>query len=70
MLRKQLPAIRTRGCDKRVKELKITMMTLYDKLDEYSANPQGIAINAIKGMLDLSYKFAGFTRTYIKKAFE
>lgn len=60
------PAIRTKGCDKRVKELKIIMMALYDKLNEYRENPHGTAINAIRGMLDLSYKFAGFTRTYVR----
>ena len=60
------PAIRTIQCEVRVNELRITMLTLYKKLNEYSRNPQGRAICSLRGMLDRSYKFAGFTRTYVR----
>lgn len=64
------PAIRTIQCEVRLNELRITMLTLYKKLNEYSKNPQGRAICSLRGMLDRSYKFAGFTRTICTVASE
>lgn len=62
--------IRTIQCENRANELCITMLALYKNLEKYAENPDGIAIRALKGMLKRTYKFAGFTRTYVRMHLE
>ena len=62
--------IRTIQCENRANELGLTMLALYKNLEKYSKNPNGAASRALKGMLKRTYKFAGFTRTYVRMHLE
>lgn len=54
------------ACQTRVNELSLTMDTLYKTLQEYRENPSGNSLRRLRGMLSRTYKFAGFTRTYVR----
>ena len=58
--------IRTLECETRKKALKQTMGLLYQALGEYRRNPEGKALQVLRGMLDRKYKFSAFTRTYVR----
>lgn len=57
-------------CDTRIKALNKTMNTLYKTLGEYQENPSGRNLRGLRGMLSRTYKFAGFTRTYVRNHLE
>lgn len=57
-------------CDTRIKALNKTMNTLYKTLGEYRENPSGRNLRRLRGMLSRTYKFAGFTRTYVRNHLE
>lgn len=57
-------------CDTRVKALSSTMNTLYKTLWEYRENPSSGNLRRLRGMLSRTYKFAGFTRTYVRNHLE
>lgn len=57
-------------CDTRVKALSRTMNTLYKTLREYRENPSDNSLRRLRGMLSRTYKFAGFTRTYVRNHLE
>lgn len=50
----------------RIDELSATMNLLYRQLNAYKKNSKGRSLRALQGMLEKSYKFAGFTRTYVR----
>ena len=58
--------MRTIQCQARIDDLKIVMLSLYKNLEKYLENPSGQALNVLRAMLSRTYKFAGFTRTYVK----
>lgn len=58
--------IREIECQIRVNALSITMTTLYKALEKYRANPSSRNLRTLRGMLSRTYKFAGFTRTYVR----
>lgn len=43
------------------------MNTLYKTLEDYRVNPSRRNLSVLRGMLSRTYKFAGFTRTYVRK---
>lgn len=47
--------------------LQRTMTVLYRNLDAYRAEPTVKTLRALRGMLDRSYKFSGFTRTFVQQ---
>jgi hypothetical protein len=59
--------IRLRECKVRVDALQTTMTVLYHTLESYKKNPTKQTLRTLRGMLDRSYKFAGFTRTYVRQ---
>ena len=62
--------IRIHACNIRVNALQETMSIFYRNLCEYAKNPTPKINATLLGMLDRSYKFAGFTRTYIRQHIE
>lgn len=58
--------IRVIECQTRINALSITMTTLYKALEKYRANPSDRNLRTLRGMLSRTYKFAGFTRTYVR----
>lgn len=59
--------IRVFECQTRINELQETLNVLYQNLRKYKKNPtEEKTCRALRGMLDRSYKFAGFTRTYVR----
>lgn len=58
--------IREIECQIRVNALSITMTTLYKALEKYRTNPSNRNLRTLRGMLSRTYKFAGFTRTYVR----
>ena len=58
--------IREKQCKVRVDKLSETMTLLSKNLAMYKKNPKGRALNALRGMLSRIYKFAGFTRAYVR----
>ena len=58
--------IRVIECQTRVNALGITMNTLYKKLQAYQEDPSRRNLCALRGMLSRTYKFAGFTRAYVR----
>ena len=58
--------IRIRECDTRFKALQTTMTLLYKTLDKHRQNPTEKTRKQLEGMLSRAYKFAGFTRTYVR----
>lgn len=57
-------------CQTRVNALSRTMNALYKTLREYRENPSGNNLRRLRGMLSRTYKFAGFTRTYVRNHLE
>lgn len=49
-----------------VNALQTTMTTLYRCLANYKQNPSQRNYRTLRGMLNRSHKFAGFTRTYVR----
>ena len=58
--------IRILECQTRVNALQTTMTTLYRCLANYKQNPSQRNYRTLRGMLNRSHKFAGFTRTYVR----
>lgn len=58
--------IREIECQTRVNALNVTMTTLYKALEKYHASPTNRNLRTLQGMLSRTYKFAGFTRTYVR----
>ena len=42
------------------------MGLLYQALGKYRKNPDGEALQVLRGMLNRKYKFSAFTRTYVR----
>ena len=59
-------AIRSLQSQNKVKELKKTMNRLYKQLDKLDGGNGGNTMRVLRGMLSREYKFAGFTRTYVR----
>lgn len=59
--------IRLIECQTRVDALQKTMNTLFRSLDSYQKRPTPRTLRVLRGMLSRSYKFAGFTRTYVRE---
>ena len=59
--------IRIWECETRVKALQRTMTVLYKTLEKYKKKPTAQTKHVLLGMLNRGYKFAGFTRTYVRK---
>lgn len=62
--------IREYECQTRVKALSVTMTTLYKALEKYRTAPTERNLRTLRGMLSRTYKFAGFTRTYVRNHLE
>ena len=45
---------------------KLTMNLLYKELDKYQSRKTEKTFRALRGMLNRTYKFSGFTRTYVR----
>ena len=59
--------IRIFECQTRMKALNATMNTLYKTLEQYEKekrNPRHLRV--LRGMLSRTYRFSGFTRTYVR----
>ena len=63
---KENTGIRILECQTRVNALQTTMTTLYRCLANYKQNPSQRNYRTLRGMLNRSHKFAGFTRTYVR----
>lgn len=59
--------IRVIECQTRVDALQKTMNALFRSLDSYRKRPTPRRLRALQRMLSRSYKFAGFTRTYVRE---
>lgn len=59
--------IRIIECQTRVNALQQTMNTLFRSLATYQKRPTTRTLRTLRGMLSRSYKFAGFTRTYVRE---
>lgn len=62
--------IREKESQAKVRALQTTMNTLYKELDRYKMENSKKSFYAIRGMLSREYKFAGFTRTYVRDHIE
>lgn len=62
--------IRTKECEVRLKALQRVFTVLCTQLERYRANKSTQTERTLRGMLDRSYKFAGFTRTYVRTHIE
>lgn len=58
--------IRIMECQTRINALRETMNLLYRTLAQYHNNPSNHTLCTLRGMLSRTYKFAGFTRTYVR----
>lgn len=58
--------IRKAECEVLKKSLNRTMNTLYRKLGEYKDSQSQETLDLLEGMLSRTYKFAGFTRAYVR----
>ena len=58
--------IRTKECQVKVRALQRTMTTLYKALGKYQTEKTERTLRTLKGLLSRSYRFAGFTRTYVR----
>lgn len=63
---KRNTGIREHTCEVRVRALKTTMTLLYKTLNAYKNNDK-LALEVLKIMLSRSYRFAGFTRAYVRR---
>lgn len=59
-------AIREKECQVKVRNLQLTMNLLYKELDKYQSRKTEKTFRALRGMLNRTYKFSGFTRTYVR----
>lgn len=59
-------AIRTKECEVRIEALQTVMTVLCKQLAMYRKNKTPRTEKTLRGMLDRKYKFAGFTRTYVR----
>lgn len=62
--------IREMECKIRKDELSTTMNSLYKQLEEYQKTSSNKSLRALRGMLSRTYKFAGFTRAYVRANLE
>lgn len=62
--------IRILECQTRINALSQTMNLLYKCLDIYKKSPCDRNLRTLRGMLSRTYKFAGFTRAYVRKHLE
>lgn len=62
--------IRIIECQTRVDALKQTMNALFRSLDRHQKRPTPRTLRTLRGMLSRSYKFAGFTRAYVREHLE
>ena len=62
--------IRVVECQTRVDALQKTMNALFRSLNSYRKRPTPRTLRALRGMLSRSYKFAGFTRAYVREHLE
>ena len=46
------------------------MNSLYKQLGEYQKTASNKSLRALRGMLNRTYKFAGFTRAYVRAHLE
>lgn len=58
--------IRVLECQTRVNALSQTMNLLYKCLENHQKSPSDKNLRTLRGMLSRTYKFAGFTRTYVR----
>ena len=63
-------AIRTLEAQVKVNELKRVMTILYNELDSYRKDKSSKSLSILNAMLDRKYKFAGFTRAYVRDHIE
>ena len=59
--------IRIYECQTRLTALQKTMTVLYRTLSIYKSRPNPKTFRTLRGMLNRNYKFAGFTRTYVRQ---
>lgn len=59
--------IRIYECQTRLTALQETMTVLYRNLNSYKSKPSAKTFRTLRGMLNRNYKFAGFTRTYVRQ---
>lgn len=64
---KKNTGIRTFECQTRINALQAAMTILYRNLKAHKNRPTKKTFRTLRGMLDRSYKFAGFTRTYVRQ---
>lgn len=62
--------IRIMECQTRINALRKTMNLLYKTLKQYRNSPSGRTLHTLRGMLSRTYKFAGFTRAYVRNHLE
>lgn len=62
--------IREEECKIRKDELSKTMDTLYKQLGDYRKTASNKSLRTLRGMLSRTYKFAGFTRAYVRAHLE
>lgn len=67
---KKNTGIRILECKTRIDALQKTMTILYNSLNEYKQEPTVKTFRTLRGMLNRTYKFAGFTRAYVRKHVE
>ena len=63
---KKNTGIRIQECQVRMRALNCTMNTLYKTLEQYEKGRHPRYLRALRGMLSKTYRFAGFTRTYVR----
>lgn len=59
-------AIRTKECQTKIRALQKTMTILYKELEKYQSDRTEQTVRTLRAMLNRDYKFAGFTRTYVR----
>ena len=62
--------IREIECQTRINALNVTMNTLYKTLQKHRRQPTSRSLHTLQGMLNRTYKFAGFTRAYVRSHLE
>lgn len=67
---KKNTGIRVMECQTRINALRKTMNLLYKTLEQYRNSPSCRTLCTLRGMLSRTYKFAGFTRAYVRNHLE
>lgn len=62
--------IREQECKIRKDDLSRTMDSLYKQLGDYQKTASNKSLRTLRGMLSRTYKFAGFTRAYVRAHLE